>query len=471
MATEYLPDGTVIVTLGDELVWTPLDVFTWIAFRQRRSGTELASVKFPREQWSRDWRSWPTYGLASALREIATGRPWQPAPHSFEEEYAENDRAWARNIIERTRQDACELLDAVEKDLEHYRLADVDYQNAKKEVQGALRDGRLQVWARRAHGLAKPNHNAEPEPLPTRWFTHQPREVEEAGWVLGPGEYRGPWWDEARFDADRVVALWPAGAGIMACLPMPVPFPAGQYIAPWTAVSWRAFGTLDAPEHIAGHRSFDSGTDRLPDESDAVYADRQSEHRLFDGAERELMDLLASGRVAAIGKPPASKNGQFLRNAAARTHMAIPDITFQNKELAFDSCGGLMSRVSLLAREFDRQDLHGSDADPRFPLYYEVMLKIKELRKFWTTVEVSIDLDNTKIYSTGLAGRPSGRHFALQELHRRAQIGETETTLSAETKFLSAWFQREHPGERPLSPKALQNYLRREYRTLTQAPI
>jgi len=379
MTTEYLPDGGAIVTLGDEPVWTPLDVFTWVAFGERRSGTDYL---FSPIEWSREWGYWPPQNLAQAFDEIWSGVPWRPVPGSLAEGWADADRAWAQDIMERTGSSARELGWVLDADVERFRRNEARYHAAKAEVMAAIRDGRLPVWARKAHGSARPNHDATPELLNPRLFTHdEAREVNEAGWVDGNGNYKGPWWDQVRFDADKVRAIWAArpGAGIAS---LPQPFPAGDTIAPWDGVCWWAFGTLDTPPHIAHHRSFDGGDARFPDESEARYAARQGEHRRFDGAEREVMDLLASGRVIAKGQPPASKDGKKLRHVAAPTPEVIPADTFLNRKLAFSLCGNLMlSRQSVLEREFDNQELHGSDADPRFPLYYDVLIEAAGLRE------------------------------------------------------------------------------------------
>ncbi|MGI4951925.1 MAG: hypothetical protein ACRYGM_08970 [Janthinobacterium lividum] len=467
MTTEYLPNGTAIVTLGDEPVWTPLQVFTWVAYRERRTGLELSEIVFPRSQWSRDWRNWPTHGLASALREIATGQPWQPIPDSFEDGFVENDRAWARNIIELTGEDARALVDAVEADRERARLAHTEYLNAKAAVHAALCDGHLQVWARRAHGCMRPNHEAASELLPQRWFTHQPREVDESDWVQGSGnDYKGPWWFEARFDAHKVLALWPAGIGIGPCIPAPVPFPDAHHVSPWVAACWRAFGTLDGPIHIESNRSFNNGADRLPDESDTSYASRQDEHRRFDAAEREIFELLGSGRVTALGRPPATKDGRQIPYAAARAFISIPSSTFLNRELAFSQCAELVSRLPILEQEFDRQDLHGSDADPRFPLFYDITVESAGLQTAWTIESPTTEAAAPSDYSTGLAGRQTSRHLALEEMKRRAQSGELKSSLTAECKHLAAWLIDKHPKAPNPAAKALANFLRDKYRLL-----
>ena len=163
-----------------------------------------------------------------------------------------------------------------------------------------------------------------------------------------------------------------------------LPFPQESYWLAWNAAAWRAFGNLEVPGHIISHRSFDHGTMRLPDESAATHAARQDEHRRFDAAERELMELLASGRVKVIGKPPARRDGKQLHHAS-RTPVAITADTFANRQLAFSPCGGLIDRLPSLERLVGAQNLHGSDADPRFPVYHEVLIEAVALREVWGT--------------------------------------------------------------------------------------
>lgn len=163
-----------------------------------------------------------------------------------------------------------------------------------------------------------------------------------------------------------------------------LPFPKEAHWLAWNAAAWRAFGNLEVPGHIISRRSFDHGTTLLPDETAATYAVRQDEHRRFDVAERELMELLASGRVKAIGKPPARSDGKQL-HYASRTPVAITADTFANRQLAFSPCGGLIDRLPSLERLVGTQNLHGSDADPRFPLYHEVLIKAAGLREAWGT--------------------------------------------------------------------------------------
>ncbi len=369
---------------SNDSVWTPLDVFTWVAFGERRGGPEFL---FPRAEWSRDWIHWPPQNLVQAFEEISTGLPWQPALGSFEAVGADSDRAWAREIMKRTGEGARELAEALTADIQRHRHNLARYQSAKADVMAAVCNRRLQVWARKAHGPASPDYEAEPELLSHRLFTHQPREVNEAGWIDAPGDYKGPWWDEVRFDVDQVLALWPADLRSDDASPPtgPQPFPDRKWITPWVAVSWRAFGVFDAPTHITRNRSFDGGESRLHDESESRYASRQDEHSRFDAAERELLDLLAVSGAKAKGQPPARARAGELLHHPAPIHKDIIADTFLNRQLAFEPGGELIHRVGMLGSLFPSHELHDSDADPRFPLYHDVLIEAAGLREAWDT--------------------------------------------------------------------------------------
>jgi len=96
-----------------------------------------------------------------------------------------------------------------------------------------------------------------------------------------------------------------------------------------------------------------------------------------------LMDLLASGRVKAMGQPPArAKDGSRLHHCAPG-HVDIPANAFLNRRLAFVMNGELIPRLDMLARSFPPLELRGSDADPDFPLYYDVLIEAAGLREAW----------------------------------------------------------------------------------------
>lgn len=446
---EHLQDGGAIVTLEDPAVWTPFDVFTWVAFGERRSG---ADHLLPHVEWSRNWIHWPPQNLAQAFHEIWSGVPWQPDPDSYESGWADNDRVWARRVMEQTGASARELAWVLDADIERYRWNEARYQNAKSTVIAAIREGRLPVWARKAHGRGSPNYAAEHELLTPRWFTQNGlREVNEAAWVDAPGNYKGPWWDEVHFDADKVQAIWPAPPSSAGVASLPQPFPVADHIEPWQAVCWRAFGTLVAPPHVSHHRSFDGGDTRFPDEGEARHAARRDEHRRFDAAERKLLDLLSSGRVKAVGQSPARAASGSRLHHHAPTHVDIPANAFLNRQIAFALNGELIPRLDLLARSFPPLELRGSDANPGFPLYHDVLIEAAGLREAWGIVPASQPEDPSMDV---LIPTPSKRKHTgwdlrvadvplVKEMRRMIEAGEATSATNAARAIVK---QAEGPG-------------------------
>jgi len=73
------------------------------------------------------------------------------------------------------------------------------------------------------------------------------------------------------------------------------------------------------------------------------------------------------------------------------------------------------------------------------------------------------------IYKTGVAGRPTSRDLAKQEMQRRADNGELCSSLAAEVRVLREWVQRYHAAAPQLTQSALQNALRDDYRRLKRS--
>lgn len=65
---------------------------------------------------------------------------------------------------------------------------------------------------------------------------------------------------------------------------------------------------------------------------------------------------------------------------------------------------------------------------------------------------------------TGAPGRPSNMHLIVAEFERRVQDGQLEKTLAREAATLAAWFKANHPDKQPLTAKAIENRIRKDYR-------
>lgn len=64
---------------------------------------------------------------------------------------------------------------------------------------------------------------------------------------------------------------------------------------------------------------------------------------------------------------------------------------------------------------------------------------------------------------SGVPGRPTSAHLVLAEMKRRSSQGSLETSLAAESRFLSNWLARHHADMPQAKPKAVQEAIRGRY--------
>jgi hypothetical protein len=67
-------------------------------------------------------------------------------------------------------------------------------------------------------------------------------------------------------------------------------------------------------------------------------------------------------------------------------------------------------------------------------------------------------------------GRPSDMDIVKEKLRHRAQSGEWAKALNAESKYLSEWFNLNHPDRKKLTPKSIANALRSFFNELKLKP-
>lgn len=103
-----------------------------------------------------------------------------------------------------------------------------------------------------------------------------------------------------------------------------------------------------------------------------------------------MFGLLAAGRALATGRRPALSASGGQLDKAGPDRIAIPPNTFLNRDLAFhqtlDQGTELIARLPSLNRMFPPLYLRGSDADPSFPRYHDVLINTKELRVAWAAI-------------------------------------------------------------------------------------
>lgn len=71
---------------------------------------------------------------------------------------------------------------------------------------------------------------------------------------------------------------------------------------------------------------------------------------------------------------------------------------------------------------------------------------------------------------TGSPGRPTNMHLVVAEFRRRVQGGQLERSLAREAATLAAWFEANHPDKQPLTAKAIENKVRKDYRQAVTKP-
>jgi len=79
------------------------------------------------------------------------------------------------------------------------------------------------------------------------------------------------------------------------------------------------------------------------------------------------------------------------------------------------------------------------------------------------------EVSNSQNYRTGVAGRPTSKHLALEEMRRRASEGNLCGTLAAEVRELRNYIAIHYPEAPQPEQNSLENSLRSEYWPLRNA--
>jgi hypothetical protein len=157
------------------------------------------------------------------------------------------------------------------------------------------------------------------------------------------------------------------------------PFPKQEFVSPWQAATWKAFGTLEGIDCLI-LRSFDGALQQLADESTKRYRERIDKVRKFDEEEKIVLALLASGRVCATGCPARARpDGSKMHESSGR-HEPIPPYIFRNSNLKFGPSGELEHRLGTLAAICEGAQLRGGPGDRSIPLYFDVLFPIAGLQ-------------------------------------------------------------------------------------------
>jgi hypothetical protein len=75
-----------------------------------------------------------------------------------------------------------------------------------------------------------------------------------------------------------------------------------------------------------------------------------------------------------------------------------------------------------------------------------------------------------EIFSTGMPGRPSSKHFIRAEHQRRLDEGEAHESVADEAKHLAAWLAQQHPTAPQPTLKTVMNAIRTAHRQRATRP-
>ena len=457
-ARERRAGGAPSPVIPNTTWWTACETYTWVAFQEARPLSD--NIEFPRSEWSRNWRDWPPFELSRAFVCIGMNKAWDgPTRGSRDEKHC---MAVARAIMEETGESAKTLNDMLAADIEQCERNKEAVLQASMDVMTAVRAGTLKVWARPAFENGTPNISAKHEELNAAALFLGPRGICIFGSVDYAGakrtgfefkNYKGPFYDEARFDAGQVQAIWqpPSNAPCPSMQPGPttsvVPVPpnatpilygyddSAESKPTWTAteaLTWLAFGrpqTWDQYDHVN------------PDPRSLA---------MWDSANRQLRNAIANERVTAWAVRADDPKQELVSVPAQVAFRAIqfredriePDEDAPSDEEDAFWAGNKWTQVRFRAMQ---------------------IMALRPLAAADDTEEVAPPKPS---YRTGVQGRPSSKHLVEAEMRRHFETGQLHTTLSAEVNSLGEWLTAQHPDAPPMTKKGAENALRHLYKEL-----
>jgi len=128
-------------------------------------------------------------------------------------------------------------------------------------------------------------------------------------------------------------------------------------------------------------------------------------------------------------------------------------------------------RLDAIAVHWNEEYIEYFDSDGDWAEYDDVKIRLfrDDLDREFLVSEAIMQDDaprnepGAEIYRTGVAGRPTSKHLALQEMRRRADNGARCTSLAEQSREICLWLEQQHPEAPQLMAKTLETSLRHEY--------
>jgi hypothetical protein len=225
---------------------------------------------------------------------------------------------------------------------------------------------------------------------------------------------------------------------------------------------------LYKPKYIPLHEAVRLISDRLAAANRSKYADANV---AIGEAREQLLEALFEGGVRAEGvrahptDPPADNGPLYIQydkwsliNRGVWIHKK-----YEKKNDIF--------HLNTISVHWDEDFIEYYDSDGEWAecIDWKIRLFCTDIDREFPALEVPLSAPVEQDYKTGLPGRPSPRHLASAEMHRRAKEGTLCAGIGAEMRELWRWLKQEHPNAPPTTPKSLETALRQEYRSLKGA--
>jgi hypothetical protein len=198
-----------------------------------------------------------------------------------------------------------------------------------------------------------------------------------------------------------------------------------------------------------------------------------------EDARQELIQALYDGAVRAegVGWELVEPDPYELEPVIPADRRPIARIYWANEkshETKFDESGSAATVLDSVTVLWDHDGITW-DNELGVPCAIErIHIVSDDIEKMFSSeaaslqVDVNIGKPSSDFGGTGVAGRPTSRYLALQEMNRRAFDGKLCETLAEEVRELRDYLQTFHPSAPQPKQKSLENSIRGEYRKLSQ---
>lgn len=175
------------------------------------------------------------------------------------------------------------------------------------------------------------------------------------------------------------------------------------------------------------------------------------------GSYRNILELLASGKIAAVGDnvTGASRNGEIPPYEFADCAIHLPDFD------EVDAWDHVQDQAVLRSYAYESLEAWRDPFDDQIIRGRCTLWRRIKLRKADIVAHLQVQ---QRMRGSGAAGRPTSiPNLIIPELRRRSADNTLELTLAAEARALSAWLAKEYPNEPQVLPRSCEIGIRHVY--------